>query len=133
VTLAPLLAAPAVIQIHVAAALLALLCGLLVMALRKGTVRHRRMGWGFAAAMATTALSSLLIARSGHFSAIHLLTLATLITLPYGLIMRRRGRIGAHRSAMVSLVFGLAIAGAFTLMPGRLMHQVTFGQALAGR
>lgn len=132
-TLAPLLAAPAVIQIHVAAALLALLCGLVVMALRKGTARHRFIGWGFAAAMTTTALSSLLIARSGHFSAIHLLTLATLVSLPSGLIMRRRGRIGAHRSAMVSLFFGLAIAGAFTLMPGRLMHQVTLGQPLASR
>lgn len=132
-TLAPLAAAPAIIQIHVAAALLALLAGLTVMLLRKGTALHRRVGWVFVPAMAVVALSSIFITRNGQFSAIHLLTLVTIVTLPRAILLRRRGDIGGHKRAMISLVLGLAVAGAFTLVPGRLMHQVALGQAPAAR
>jgi uncharacterized membrane protein len=128
-TLAPLAAASPVIQFHVATALLALASGAVVAVIPKGTRPHRRLGWIFVAAMMLVALSSLLIARSGHFSAIHLLTLLTLISLPYAVVSRRRGNIAAHRSAMTGLLLGLVIAGGFTLLPGRLMHAVTFGQA----
>ena len=34
---------------------------------------------------------------------------------------------------MIGLFAGLAIAGAFTLLPGRLMHQIAFGQPAAPR
>jgi uncharacterized membrane protein len=132
-TLAPLAAAAPVIQIHVAAALIALLSGAPVMVLRKGTALHRRIGWLFVPAMAVVALSSLFITRNGHFSAIHLLTLLTIVTLPTAIIARRRGDIARHKSAMISLFLGLAIAGAFTLLPGRLMHQVALGQAQPAR
>ena len=132
-TLAPLAAASPVIQLHVVAALAALLAGIAVMALRKGTPMHRRIGWVFVPAMAVVALSSLFIMRDGHFSAIHLLTLLTLVTLPRAVISRRRGHIRAHKGAMIGLFAGLAIAGAFTLLPGRLMNQVTFGQPMAAR
>lgn len=132
-TLAPLAAASPVIQIHVFAAMAALLAGVAVMALRKGTPLHRRIGWVFVPAMAIVALSSLFIMRDGHFSAIHLLTLLTLINLPWAVISRRRGNIRAHKGAMIGLFAGLAIAGAFTLLPGRLMHQVTSGQVPEAR
>jgi uncharacterized membrane protein len=132
-TLAPLAAASAVIQIHVAGAVVALAAGTAVALLPKGTPLHRRIGWIFVPAMAVVALSSLLIARSGHFSAIHLLTLLTLVSLPYAVLSRRRGNIAAHRSAMLGLMLGLVIAGAFTLLPGRLMHAVAFGAAAAAR
>lgn len=131
--LAPLAAASPVIQFHVGAALLALASGAVVAVIPKGTGPHRRLGWIFVAAMTLVALSSLLIARSGHFSAIHLLTLLTLISLPYAVLSRRRGNIAAHRSAMIGLLLGLVIAGGFTLVPGRLMHAVTFGQAGSAR
>jgi uncharacterized membrane protein len=36
--------------------------------------------------------------------------------------------VAEHRRAMISLFLGaLVIAGAFTLVPGRIMHQVVFG------
>ncbi len=39
------------------------------------------------------------------------------------------GVVRQHRIAMLSLFFGaLVIAGAFTLVPGRIMHAVVFGQ-----
>lgn len=83
-TLVPLAAASPVIQSHVRAALVALIAGIAVMALRKGTKLHRNIGWIFVPAMAIVALSSLFIMRDGHFSAIHLLTLLALVTLPRG-------------------------------------------------
>lgn len=132
-TLAPLAAASPVIQLHVAAALTAVLSGIAVAGLRKGTPLHRRIGWIFVPAMAVVALSSLFIMRNGHFSLIHMLTALTLVSLPYAVISRRRGNIKAHKSAMIGLFVGLVIAGAFTLLPGRLMNAVTFGQAQAAR
>ena len=132
-TLVPLAAASPIIQIHVGAALVALIAGVAVLALRKGTKLHRSIGWVFVPAMAIVALSSLFITRDGHFSAIHLLTLLTLVTLPRAVIARRRGNIKAHKGAMIGLFAGLAIAGAFTLAPGRLMNQVTLGQTAAAR
>jgi len=132
-TLAPLAAASPVIQVHVAAALTALLAGLAVAALPKGTALHRRIGWIFVPAMALVALTSLFIMRNGHFSLIHLLTVLTLVSLPYAVVSRRRGNIKAHKSAMAGLVLGLVIAGAFTLLPGRLMNQLTLGQTQAAR
>ena len=126
-SLAPLAAAPVVIQIHVAAALLALIGGIIVAMMRKGTARHRQVGYIFVVGMLVTAVSSIWISRSGHFSWIHLLTLLTLVQLPYAIIMRRRGNITAHRKAMTGLFAGLAIAGAFTLLPGRIMNAAVFG------
>lgn len=128
-SLVPLATASPVIQLHVAGAIAALASGVAVALLPKETPLHRRLGWVFVPAMAVAAVSSLAIARSGHYSAIHLLTLLTLISLPYAVLARRRGNIAAHRSAMIGLLLGLVIAGAFTLLPGRLMHAVAFGAA----
>lgn len=130
-TPAPLLAAPAVVQLHVAAALVALLAGSTVLLLRKGTAGHRRLGWVFVAAMAATAASSAFITGHGRYSAIHLLSLLTAASLPYAVVARRRGDIAGHRSAMIGLFAGLAIAGAFTLLPGRVMHLTVFGTEAA--
>lgn len=130
-TLAPLLAAPAVMQLHALAALISLAAGLTVLAMRKGTPRHRLVGWVFVVGMTVTAVSSAFITSNGHYSAIHLLSILTAVNLPYAIIMRRRGNIAGHRAAMLWLFAGLAVAGAFTLMPGRLMNKVAFGEATA--
>lgn len=130
-TLAPLLAAPAVIQLHALAALTSLAAGLTVLFLHKGTARHRLIGWVFVVAMALTAASSAFITSNGRYSAIHLLSLLTAVNLPYAIIMRRRGNIVAHRSAMLWLFAGLVVAGAFTLVPGRLMNKLAFDSATA--
>jgi uncharacterized membrane protein len=43
-------------------------------------------------------------------------------------VAARRHHVGNHRFAMISLFAGaLVIAGAFTLLPGRIMHRVVFG------
>lgn len=57
-SLAPLLAAPAVVQVHAFAALAALGLGLVQLAGVKGGTAHRWLGWGWVALMATVAISS---------------------------------------------------------------------------
>jgi uncharacterized membrane protein len=80
--------------------------------------------------MAVIALSSFGIQslHYGSFSFIHIISIVTLITLPLGVLHARRGRVRRHAIAMIGLFIGaMVIAGAFTLMPGRIMHRVVFG------
>jgi uncharacterized membrane protein len=64
----------------------------------------------------------------GPWSPIHLLAIFTLVTLPLAVLHARRHRVPDHRRAMISIfVGGLLIAGAFTFLPGRIMHAVAVG------
>jgi uncharacterized membrane protein len=48
--------------------------------------------------------------------------------LPLGVMRARRHQVEKHRWAMIGLFTGaLVIAGVFTLLPGRIMHEVVFG------
>jgi len=125
---APLLAAPATIQLHAFAALAALGLGLVQLVAPKGTLPHRSLGWAWVGLMAAVALSSFWITSRGAYSWIHLISGWTLLVLPLAVLAARRKRVGAHRRAMTSLFLGaLLIAGAFTLLPGRIMGAVVFG------
>lgn len=126
-TLAPLLASPAPVIVHAFAATAALFLGAAVLFLRKGTALHLALGRIWAATMMLVAAISLTMTGTGHFSAIHLLSALTLLNIPYAIWMRRRGNIRAHAIAMSSNYAGLLIAGAFTIVPGRVMHAVMFG------
>ena len=129
--LAPLLAAPAVIQIHAFAAIGAFALGILQLASPKGTIPHRTVGWIWAGLMLAVVLSSFFIHTIrmwGPFSPIHLLSLLTLVTLPMAVAHARRHLIERHRKAMMTLFVGaLVVAGVFTFLPGRIMHAVVFG------
>ena len=121
---------PWVIQLHIAAALTALLLGTVQLVGIKGTGVHRLIGWTWVVAMVTVAISSLFIRQinPGSFSLIHLLSGWTLIALPMALFAIRRGRVASHASGMTwTFVAGLIVAGAFTFLPGRLMWKVFFG------
>ncbi len=81
--------------------------------------------------MATTALSSFGITelQTDRFSAIHLLSVAALGFLCLGVYRARTHQAQRHRRVMLGLTYGaLCVAGAFTLLPGRIMHAVLFGQ-----
>src|SRR5271170_7961178 len=118
-TLAPLLAAPAVIQMHAFAALGAFALGAVQLTAPKGTIPHRLFGWLWASLMLAVVISSFFIHTIrmwGPWSPIHLLSLFTLIMLPLAILSARRHRIDQHRRAMTSLFVGaLVIAGIFTL------------------
>lgn len=130
-TLAPLLSAPPIVQIHVVAALtsIALIGAILVLA--RGTRAHRVLGRAWVGAMAVTALSSFWISSGGWigpFGPIHLLSVLVLVVLVQGVRSARAGRIEAHRSQMTAMAFwGLGVAGTFTLLPWRVMGRVVFG------
>lgn len=130
-TLAPLLAAPAVIQWHAFAALGAFGLGAVQLAAPKGTIPHRLVGWIWATLMLMVVVSSFFIHTIrvwGPWSPIHLLSLFTLVMLPLAVLNARRHQVAKHRRAMTGLFVGaLVIAGAFTLLPGRIMHDVVFG------
>ena len=98
---------------------------------KKGGRSHRLLGRIWVGLMAIVALSSFAIFEIrllGPFSPIHLLSLLTLGTLVVAIQAARAGNIQRHKQALASLYgFGLVLAGAFTLVPGRILHQVLFG------
>lgn len=123
----PLLQASAAIQIHVYAAVAATFLGAYVFARRKGTKAHRLAGRLWVLLMVLVSVSSFAIHELkvwGQWSPIHILSIATLISLAAAVHLARRGQIRSHRFTMISTYAGaLMIAGAFSFMPGRIMHE----------
>ncbi|MEL7547301.1 MAG: DUF2306 domain-containing protein [Pseudomonadota bacterium] len=125
----PLLAADAVTQIHVGAAIMTFLIGSVIMALPKGVGLHKTLGWSWVIGMALTAGSSFLMTGlfENSYSPIHALSAYTLLGLPFGIAAARRRKIKAHREQMTSMFVGaMVIAGLFTFLPGRLMWSMLF-------
>lgn len=124
-----LAAQPLVIQLHLGAALAALVIGALLMLGRKGVTFHRRAGWLWVGAMAIVAGSSIFITgvSGDRWSFIHMFTGWTLIALPLAVIAARRHDVKQHRRFMMGLFYGgLIIAGALTFIPGRTLWNVFF-------
>ena len=130
-SLAPLLEAPGTIPLHAFAAMAAFALGIVQFAAPKGTLPHRTIGWIWVVLMAAVAVSSLWIHEIrlvGPFSPIHILSVFVPVMLVLAVLHARRHNVGGHKKAMTSIFFGaLIIAGAFTFMPGRIMHAVVFG------
>ncbi|TPJ76807.1 MULTISPECIES: DUF2306 domain-containing protein [unclassified Mesorhizobium] len=131
-SLGPLLSASPPIPWHAFAAFAALAIGGAQLALPKGTVRHRVLGYTWVALMLVIAISSFWIQQIrlvGPFSPIHLLSILVLVTVPLATWYAHTHKVTAHRGAMIKLyLFALVGAGIFTLLPGRIMHAVVFGQ-----
>jgi uncharacterized membrane protein len=130
-SLAPLLQAPGTIPLHALAAIAALALGIVQFAAPKGTLSHRTIGWTWVVLMAIVAISAFWIHEIrlvGPFSPIHLLSIFVPVMLVKAVWYARRHNVSGHKKAMASIFFGaLIIAGAFTLLPGRIMHSVVFG------
>ena len=126
-----LLNAASPIPSHAFAAMGAVLIGGAQMVLKKGTLRHRMAGWIWVSLMAYVAISSFFISETrmwGAYSAIHLLSIWTIVSLCVAVFMARAGHITQHKYWMGSLyVLALIVTGLFTLWPGRIMHEVLFG------
>ena len=131
-SLAPLLDAAPAVPVHAFAAMAAFALGLVQFAAPKGTLPHRTIGWIWVGLMVTVAASSLWIHEIrlfGPWSPIHLLSIFTLVMVPLAVWRARRHRVADHRRIMTMTFIGaLVIAGLFTLLPGRIMHAVVFGQ-----
>ncbi len=118
---------PLLVFIHLTAAILAFVFGLIMLIRKKGTPVHKRLGRVWVALMAFTALSSFFIQTQGHFSVIHVLSVLTLIALFRGVYAIRHGDQRTHRRNMLLAYGGLVIAGLFTLDPHRLLGHLLLG------
>ncbi|MET0271923.1 MAG: hypothetical protein ABW360_02930 [Phenylobacterium sp.] len=118
------------IQIHLLAALAALILGGVLMSLRKGRAFHRVAGWVWVSLVSVTAGSTLFITSLNHgsWSLLHLFTGWVLIVLPLAVIWARRHSVARHRRTMMGLFYGgFAINLAFAFIPGRTMWMMLFG------
>lgn len=132
--LLPFFEASLAVQIHIVAALGSAILGAFILWRRKGGSLHRLNGRLWVALMAMTAASSFFIHEIrvwGNYSPIHLLSVWVLFfSLPLAVFLARRRKITAHKQIMqATFAGGIVFAGAFTLLPGRLMHKIFFGDA----
>jgi len=128
--LAPLTTAAPVIRAHAYMALAALCLGGMQLALPKGVLPHRAMGYCWAVLMLTVAVTSFFIHSKpviGPFGPIHILSLFVCVNVPLAVLAARRRNLRAHRTAMLWIYsLALVVTGLFTLWPGRIMHKVVF-------
>ena len=118
------------VGVHIAGALLAVVLGGVILAMPKGTARHKLMGRIWVGVMVVVAAGSFRLHglnASGGFSGIHFLSIFTLVSMAYAIYMIRRGNKIAHFSAMIGCLIGLILAGVFTLSPDRIIGGFLFG------
>ena len=134
-SLSPLLAAPLAIQVHVFTVVPAFIIGTWqIFFSRKGARHHRFWGYVYLALMTITAISAIFVQTimpDGPFagiSPIHIFVPVTLAGVVGAIHGARTRNLRLHRNSMLGVyIGGILIAGAFTFMPGRIMHAVLFG------
>ena len=116
---------------HALAAITALVLGIIQLTRRKGTTLHKYVGYVWVLLMLYVSFSSFFIhdlRLIGPFSPIHFLSVFTIGSVIYAIIMIRRGEITKHKKTMTLLFYlGLVLTGAFTLLPNRIMYSVILG------
>lgn len=119
---------------HLIAVVPCIFLGAYLLLAKKGGLVHRRLGMVYMSLMFFTALIALFLPAGvgpqflGHFGFIHLLCFLVMYTVPTALIAAKKGQIKTHQRKMVILyISAIGVAGGFTLMPGRYLHEVFFG------
>jgi uncharacterized membrane protein len=127
----PILQAPLAVKVHLATVLPAFAIGTWqIFGSAKGSRPHRAWGMTYMVLMVVTAVAAYFIREVGRgsLSPIHLFIPLTFFGVFGALWSAHKGDIKGHRNAMLGLyIGGLLLAGAFALMPGRIMHQFFFG------
>lgn len=130
-SLDPFLSAPLEIQIHAAAATVAVALGPLPLYRKRRDALHKVTGYIWSVAMLTVAVTAFFIhsfAVIGPFSPLHGFALLTFWSLWAGINHARAGRIRAHEATFRSLYwFGLMIAGLANFLPDRTTNEAVFG------
>jgi uncharacterized membrane protein len=113
------------IAVHAVAAIAALGIGATLLAMRKGSGRHRFLGRLWAVAMLAVAISAFFIGSG--FSWLHALAVTALAGLIGAIYYARSGKLRAHRRTVVGLyVGGLVIPGLFALLPQRILGELVW-------
>lgn len=120
--------------LHLATVAPCFLIGAWLLARPKGTPIHKLLGRIYAVLILFTALVTLAMPAEvgprilNHFGFIHGFSILVLTCVPLAIRGIRRGNVRAHRNNMIGVyVGGILIAGSFTLMPGRMLHEWLFG------
>jgi uncharacterized membrane protein len=120
-------AATAPIMMHLTTVVPAAVVGTAVLLLPKGTRTHTLLGRQWVLLMIATSLVSFFILRDG-LSAIHVLSVITLVSVAVGVRAARLRRLRTHIPCMVIAYISTFIAGAFAvLLPGRFLYQALLG------
>lgn len=119
------------IPLHAIAAMIAIILGGIQLYMKKGGAIHKLLGRLWVGLMLMVSVSSFFIHELklwGAYSPIHLLSIWTILSLGLAIYFVRVGNIKRHKQVMLALYgFALILTGFFTLMPGRVMHQIVFG------
>ena len=119
--------------VHLATVVPAFVIGTVLLLIKKGTPTHKSFGRIYMTLMMVTALVTLLMpAHLGdtllnHFGWIHIFSFLTIYTVPTAYWAIKNGNVQSHKRKMILLYIGaILIAGGFTFMPGRYLHQLFF-------
>jgi len=123
-----------IVAVHMTAALGALATGPIALWARRGRQQHpklhRAFGYAWVTLMVVTAVSALFLRdrelpNLAGYTPIHLLVPVTFISLFGAFYKLAKGNVRGHRMVMQNLYFGACvIAGAFTLLPDRLLGKL---------
>lgn len=118
---------------HLLTVLPAVVLGTILMVMKKGTPYHRLLGKFYLLLMLATGTITLFMPARvgpqffGHFGWIHAFSFLALYSVPNAYLAVRAKNVRKHQRIMIGLyVGGILLAGAFALMPGRLLHQWLF-------
>jgi uncharacterized membrane protein len=110
------------------------LIGTLLLLIRKGTIIHKAFGRVYMVLMLFTACVTLFMPADvgpqflNHFGWIHSFSFLTIYTVPTAYLAIKKGNVKVHKRKMILLYFGaIIIAGGFTFVPGRYLHEVFLG------
>ena len=119
------------IPLHAIMAIIAIILGGIQLSMKKGGTIHKLLGRIWIGLMMFVAITSFFINEIKLwcvYSPIHLLSFLTIFTLGVGIYFVRVGNVKRHKQTMIALYFfALILTGFFTLMPGRVMHQILIG------
>jgi len=121
---------PFIIWAHLLTVTVALGVTPLLLLRRRGDRTHRRLGWVWSVSMFSSALLSFWVREreDGALSAIHILSLIVLLSVPLLVWNARHHRVEHHRRNAVGLTLGaLLVAGALTFPFERLLGRWLFG------
>jgi len=132
-----------IIYVHAFFALAAVPVGLYIFFTKKGTNQHRFIGRVWVSYLLIVSVTALFITspmtdtifNPRLYSWIHLLipfTIGNLIYSIYSIRQFKKNKLekykNAHKYSMIGTYVGaLLVAGAFTLTPGRIFHEILFG------
>lgn len=121
--------------LHLATIVPCIFIGGILLIIKKGTPFHVVSGRVYMILMILTSLIALLMpAHVGgyklfnHFGWLHIFSVVTLVTVPRSYWAIKSGNVKSHKWSMILLYVGaILIAGSFTLMPGRYLHTLFWG------